>query len=144
VECSDRAGRWGGGLGVGVLSPNILKELRCRYENGTTVLEKTMASSGIASKLRVALGIIVLIVASLTLMSALRDFVLMVRFGGPTGGYIGAANFGHLIFDGGVTLILLFAGGILLRRHLNNRKAQMAAFIVIALAFILGINAGLM
>ena len=58
--------------------------------------------------------------------------------------YIGAANFGYMVFDGGVTLVLLLIGGLLLRRYIGSPKGQMTAYVVAVVVVILGINAGLM
>jgi hypothetical protein len=103
-----------------------------------------MESPSLISKLLVAVGVCVLALASLTLISTIRDLVLMMRFGGPTRTYIGAANLGYMIFDGAITLVLLLVGGFLVRRYIRNGKVQLIAFIVAVLAIILGVNAGLM
>lgn len=103
-----------------------------------------MTLSNLISRVLVVLGVCVCGLASLTLMVTIRNFVRMVRFGGPTGGYIGASNFGYMVFDGGVTLVLLLIGGLLLRPYIGSPKGQMTAYVVAVVVVILGINAGLM
>lgn len=93
------------------------------------------------------IGTLVLVLAALTLVITTRDLVLVIRFmggGDQLSNLIVGANIGAAVFDGVVTLVLAGIGFLMVRRHLHARKPRMAAGIGVAVALLLGINAGLM
>jgi hypothetical protein len=70
-----------------------------------------------------------------------REATRTVQYGGPTGGYIGAYNFGTLIFDTGLVLILLAIAWWLGRKSFANDHVKVVVLGAFAIAIGLGIYA---
>ncbi|MBU6443832.1 MAG: hypothetical protein KGR48_07950 [Alphaproteobacteria bacterium] len=107
----------------------------------------SVSKSTISSKILATVGTLFLIIAALTLVLITKEVVIAIRFSG--GGdmmsqYIVGRNLGRLVFDCGVAAVFGGLGGFMVRRQLRERKPRIALGIGIAVALLLGINAGLM
>ena len=93
-------------------------------------------------KIVAGVGIVLLILGAGALLLVCRDLVLSLRFGGPSGGYIGAHSFGAMLVDGAMMIVFLLIGGLLTRRHLQRRTPRIIVGVVAIIMILLGLNAG--
>jgi hypothetical protein len=101
---------------------------------------------------KVAAGIAVLlgILGWLTLAVATKDFIKMVKWGRPfcpagkphLDCLVGASSLGELIFDGGLTIVLLGVAAVLVRRYLGNSRLRTAVGVGAGLSLALGLVSG--
>ncbi len=80
-----------------------------------------------------AIGIVLMILSAGALLLTIRELVLALRLGGPSGAY----NSAKVVFDGVFAVVTLLAAAILLRDHLRQRIPRLvfaAATVVIVVA----------
>jgi hypothetical protein len=94
-------------------------------------------------KVRAVLGIILWVIAGLTLVVLVRDLSIVSRVGDTTdlGRLIRGYRIGTALQEGVILLVFLIAAYLLTRAHLQRSKPRIALVVGAAVAIALGINA---
>ena len=92
--------------------------------------------------IKTAIGLLAFVIAAYMLALTVKDLVITIRLGGPTGGTAGAYSFGAMLIEGGATLLLLLLGVLLTHQHLEKRGARVVVGLAALLMVLWGMAAG--